>query len=177
MLVVLPLTEAFLNAMPIHMTDMKWRFGFAGIVSSSILLPFAGFVMAFALSLAFEQPRLQRTISLVSFAICGILVAAALLFVLDAVQLRLQVRPQAQTAFYNASLLALIRYFAAIVGSAVLAVAAWRSSRHGLESRRSTDARIAFAQWVSPRVREAGDASAAEDENITSPGAKSGRVE
>jgi hypothetical protein len=138
MLIALPLAEVMLSAMPTHFGTMSWRFGIAGLLSRSLLLPVAGLVVAFGLSLAFGQPWVQRSISLASFIVSGLLIVLLVLFLLDAVQLRAEVRPDARAAFNYASLLAFVRLVSAIVAVTVIAGSSWRSSRNAFRGREAT---------------------------------------
>src|SRR5690606_28566557 len=67
-----------------------------------------------------------------------VLGAADALFVLDALQMRAQVRQQAQAAFDFATVLALIKITASFIVAAILTFAAWRAVRASRKPKSET---------------------------------------
>ena len=71
----------------------------------------------------------MRVIAVLSGIAVAILVGTAGLFLLDAVQMRTQVQPQAKLAFDVASAVALGKYGLGMLVLSALAVSGWRASR------------------------------------------------
>jgi hypothetical protein len=59
------------------------------------------------------------------------------MFVLDAVQMRAQVRPQAKTAFDVASLIALGKFMLGLMVLGAFTISGWKASRNELSAGRS----------------------------------------
>jgi predicted metal-binding membrane protein len=108
---------------------VSWRFGAVGIFSRALMTPLFGFFTLFALSLAFEHRRVTRTLAVISGVLVVCIAGGMLFFVLDAIQMRVQVRPEAVRTFDVATIAALAKYGAAIIVGLGFAIPGWKASR------------------------------------------------
>lgn len=152
LLVFFPLLDTALSVWPLKPGDVLWRFGAVGLLSRSLMTPILGLLVAFSVAYLREQPRVVRTLSVLSGVTAIAIVLATGVFILDALQMRVQVQPGARSGFDMATAAALVKY---ALGALVLmgfAVAAWRASgRVALDQRRErgTDRVLVSAR---PRV-------------------------
>ena len=166
-LFLLPLAEILATSWPLRFGTVSWRFGAAGLVSSAVLMQMLGALIAVAVAggvLAFVIMALlfdQRVMQRVLLVLCGmaalVLVGMAALFLLDALQMRGQVRPQLVRAFDVATLLALTKQGVAFLGALGLGFALWRSLRAGARHavRLGRDAKGTLPLIVSASARAA----------------------
>lgn len=136
--VLFPLFDAFVDVLPLRGGLVSWRFGAAGTFSGAIMTPTFGLVLAFVTAVVLGQRITQRIIAVLSLIASIILVGAALLFVLDALQVRADVRPEAMTPFAVVSAAALAKIVLTAVVTTVLGIAAWKSSRKTAKGRGGT---------------------------------------
>lgn len=129
LLIVIPLLDTLLSALPIRAGTLNWRFGALGLFSRALMTPLLGLLVAFAVSLLLDHKSVQRGL-LVLAALGVLLLALALpLFVLDAVQLRASVRAEVTSPFDLAMILALGKYIAALAALVLLGRSCWKASR------------------------------------------------
>jgi hypothetical protein len=143
LLVLVPLGEMTLYVLPLRLADPAWRFGAVGYFSNALLTPLLGLALAGALALVLRQRRIVRTIAVVLLAAAALLTGSMVVFVLDALEMRASVVPDAKTAFDVASAQALAKIVLVTIVSFVLGVGGWRSPRHRRERRHTTRSRKA----------------------------------
>lgn len=136
LLALFPLVDTALSILPLRVGEVSWRFGATGLVSRALMTPLLGVLLAFAVALLLEHRRVLRTISVLMGVAAAALVGAFLLFVLDFLQMRGQVNPQARVAFDVASLVALGKYALGLIVALAFAVAGWKASRRGRAAAR-----------------------------------------
>ena len=127
---VLPsLLEFALLSYPYEFGSPQRRFGAIGLIFNSVMFsPIVGLVVAVLASLQLGHRRTTRTLAIVAFVFAVLLVIAAPFFVLDFLQLRASVVPQAKRAFDWTT--AKASFTGALMCLTLLAVGigAWRSS-------------------------------------------------
>lgn len=160
MLVLLPLAELFVSIWPLQPGVVRWRFGAVGLLSGALLVPILGIVLAYALAVLLEHRMMQRIIALLSGLVAVALVAAAAGFVLDALQMRVEVRPQAHRSFDMASVLGLGKMLLAMVALVSLGVAGWRSARVGAPERGARKKGVAAPVMARPAAEARVEAAA-----------------
>lgn len=115
MFFVVPLLDAIKTVWPVHVDQVRWRFGAMGTLSNFILTPLLAILIAMALALTCKHRRLRRilvwTCSLSATALAMLL----LLFVLDFLQIRTTVLPQFRHAMDITSLTVLGKLLLTVV--------------------------------------------------------------
>jgi hypothetical protein len=129
LVVVIPFAEGVITVLPLRPGAVAWRFGAAGVLSSSLLTPLLGLLLLAVIALLLDHRIVLRAVAVVSALSCLLLIGSATLFVLDAVQLRTAVVAEAKETYDAASVQALLKQCAVLAGAAALAVAAWRASK------------------------------------------------
>jgi hypothetical protein len=128
-LIFIPLLDTALPTLPPRLGDVGWRFGTAGLFSRAAMTPLLGLFIVLLLATYFRQRRVIRVVAI----LCGVLslaiVAGVVLFGLDAVQMRRQVRPEALRSFDVASVLAVFKYLWAWLVLVIVAVLGLKASR------------------------------------------------
>jgi hypothetical protein len=135
LLILFPLLDTALSVFPPRFGEVAWRFGATGIFSRTLMTPLLGLLLAFAVALLREQRKMQRAIAIVSALAAVVVIGAMGMFVLDAVQMRVQVRPQAKTAFDVASLVALGRFTLGLLILVAFAISGWQASQRDATAR------------------------------------------
>ena len=129
------LLEFALLSYPYEFGSPQRRFGAIGLIFNSVMFsPIVGLLVAIFASVQLGHRRTTRTLAVVAFVIAALLVIAAPFFVLDFLQLRAQVVPQAKRAFDWTS--AKASFTGALMCLTVLAIGigAWRSSGTAAQS-------------------------------------------
>jgi hypothetical protein len=130
LLVLVPLSEMTLRVWPLRMGEPSWRFGAVGLFSNALMTPLLGLTFAGMLAFIYGHRRTIRTLSVV-LGVAGLLLTiAGGMFILDALQMRASVVPEAKLAFdvASAQALAKIGIFATI--GFVMAIGGWRSTTY-----------------------------------------------
>ena len=123
------LLEFALLSYPYEFGAPQRRFGAIGLMFNSVMFsPIVGLLVAIVASLQLGHRRVTRTLAIVAFILAALLIIAAPFFVLDFLQLRAQVVPQAKRAFDWTT--AKASFTGALMCLTVLAIGigAWRSS-------------------------------------------------
>ena len=129
------LLEFALLSYPYEFGTPQRRFGAVGLIFNSVMFsPIVGILVAIFASIQLGHRRTTRTLAIVAFVIAALLIVAAPFFVLDFLQLRASVVPQAKRAFDWTT--AKASFTGALMCLTVIAIglAAWRSSGTGVTS-------------------------------------------
>jgi hypothetical protein len=135
LLILFPLLDTALSVFPPRFGEVAWRFGATGLFSRALMTPLLGLLLAFAVALIRDQRKMQRAVAVVSAVVAVVIIGAVGLFVLDAVQMRSQVRPQAKTAFDIASLVALGKFVLGLMILVAFTISGWKASRRDATAR------------------------------------------
>jgi hypothetical protein len=124
-----PLMEYLLVSMPYRLGNTQWRFGAVGLfVNSFAFSPLLGLALALFASVQLGHRRTARVFSVLAI-IAGVGILLALpLFLLDFLQVRAGVNPQAKLAFTLTSTKAAISGVIMGVTGLALGIAGWRST-------------------------------------------------
>jgi hypothetical protein len=160
MLVLLPVAEFVISVWPIQASVVRWRFGAVGLFSGALMVPILGIFIAYAAALLLEHRAVQRAISVLSGVMVLVLVVAAAGFVLDALQMRGQVRSEALRAFDAASAMGLAKMSLAMFTMLSLSVSGWRSARVGAPEKRARKNRVTAPVMARPAAESAAVESA-----------------
>jgi hypothetical protein len=136
MLIAIPLFDASMSVFPFALGSEQWRFGAIGLISNAFIIPAAGLLIALVTALTFGHFGFLRVLGfLCLFGSAGFFILL-LLFVLDSVQVRMNITPQAKLAFVVASITAGAKLILASITLIFI-------GRAGLKSRQGTDRAVA----------------------------------
>lgn len=108
-LLAIPPIDTIMQILPVRMADPRWRYGAFGLLSNSLMLALAGFLIIMVTAGYFDHRRTQRLLGILSLVVAGVFVIAAGLFALDVLQLHKEVVPNAQVAYKVGSITAFIK--------------------------------------------------------------------
>ena len=112
---------------------VSWRFGFLGLMSGALLLPLLGALLASVTARLVRHRRIALLLAIGCGIVALLLLGMMMLFVLDAVQLRGQITPQATRVFDPPVVKSLVFQVLMLVVLGMLAQAnlrGWRGARH-----------------------------------------------
>jgi hypothetical protein len=128
-LIVIPPFDTVMQLMPLRPGDPRWRFGAFGLLSNAMMIPMVGLLLAFIAATVYEHLRTRQLLGLLAvltaFGVGGLFV----LFGLDALQIRQDVRPNAQLAVKVASVTAAAKAILGLITLAGFAFAAFRGAK------------------------------------------------
>jgi hypothetical protein len=102
-LIVLPLFDAAMSTVPFRPGNVQWRFGAIGLLSSTLLTPGLGSLLAVVTAVTLQHVLVQRILAILSWVAAAAVLALLVLFTLDALQTRPMVRPEMRMAYIVAS--------------------------------------------------------------------------
>lgn len=163
LMIVMPLGETLLSIWPLRMGEAAWRFGAAGLFSRALMTPLLGLVLLWVIAFLLGHRRAVITTAVVAALGALVLALAEGMFVLDAVQMRAQVREEAKLAFDLASLLALFKIGMSFLVASVLAWGSWKMTRgvHGVRAPRENRSAALMRDRLQRQEAEAPLAAAA----------------
>jgi hypothetical protein len=126
-LILYPILDTVLAVWPLRATESTWRFGATGLLSRTLMTSSLGLLLTMVIALVAGHRMALRAASVASAVAAVTLLALTGMFMLDALQTRATVNPQAKTAFDVASAVALIKTVVGAALAAGLAVGGWRS--------------------------------------------------
>ena len=109
LLVVLPALDLLLNVWPLQPGDFRWRFGVVGLLANFLLTPLLGVALLSGTAALAAAPTARRVVGAVNVAGAVLLALALGLFLLDLVQLRPTLRPEALPSFDVANARAMLK--------------------------------------------------------------------
>jgi hypothetical protein len=136
-LALIPPIDSLLGVLPFRVGDPRWRFGAFGVVSNTLVFSLTGLLIGFLATTIFDHARFRRILGIVTAAAAFVLAAGWMLFLLDALQVRNDVKPAAAFAFKVATTTATLKALLAMVTLASLAVASFRTRRAASSSKAS----------------------------------------
>jgi hypothetical protein len=144
-LILIPIMDAAAETWPLHFSNAQWRFGALGLLSNALMMPSVGILIVLGVAIAAEHDRFLRLSGWLC-AVCAALVVFALAaFVLDAIQTRVNVRPEALTSFLVASMTAAGKMILVIVTLVTCAIAGTRTARTTAPQRSARPATVLVA--------------------------------
>lgn len=138
-IVAFPAMEFVLSILPLSATVLSWRVGVAGLLARSSLTPLVGLVIILGTATLLEHRWVQRAVMVVAMLGAVAYLLTALLFVLDLLQFRVDVRQIAKRAYDASSAVVLLKLLAEACvlaafgasGRSLTRRAAARAARHG----------------------------------------------
>jgi hypothetical protein len=135
LLVLFPLGDFILAAVPTANRGIAWRFGALGLLSGALFIPTVGIVAALTVAVRQVHRGVMRTIGVVAAVIAVLLLAATILFILDTLQMRPQVNPVQRGRFLLASGYALVKFTILMGVNALVARSAFQAAREAIVPR------------------------------------------
>jgi cytochrome bd-type quinol oxidase subunit 2 len=141
LLILSPLLDLATAVWPVRPTEVSWRFGTFGLITSALITPILGLAVLQGVAAFLEKFRAVRVVSAVNVLV-GVLLVGTALFLLDAVQLRGTVTEAAKQSYDAAALKALVTALLEVVvvlwiGIVGMRVASADSKRAGSRDRGS----------------------------------------
>ncbi|MFN2317805.1 MAG: hypothetical protein ABR551_07705 [Gemmatimonadales bacterium] len=124
-----PLADLAAGIGSLNVSVVQWRFGTTGLLSSALILPITGLVFWFAAAVILEQRRALQVLFGVALTMLVLIAGALVLFTLDALQVRIQVRQDAKRSYDLASMKAAMTLGSELVVLAVLALTTFRAAK------------------------------------------------
>jgi hypothetical protein len=142
-----PVTDLVTNALPLQLGNVRWRYGFLGLLGSYLLTPSVGIFVASGVAYALRHRRTLRVLSVLELIIAIALLAAMAMFVLDLMQVRGTRPEEARAATLVGGVITLCKEGTAAGVLAILGVGAWRTAgRMPRERGGASDAGIVMRQ-------------------------------
>lgn len=148
LLCIAPLLDLAAGVGSINPGEVPWRFGALGLLSGALVLPMVGLGLLLTASVLLDQPGLTRVIG--GLAALGLLVilAVIVIFALDALQVRAQIRQEAKRPFDLATVKALATYALESLVALTLAIQSFKLARSASAQK---GARKAASPLVVPK--------------------------
>lgn len=136
MLVIVPLVTSGQVLWPLHLSDIRWRYGAANSLSSMLIMPFLGLALMALMARATENKNVSRLVGLFSAVFVIGLLGSLALFALDALQLKTIVTSAQEEAFQATSARIVLSTLIFTVGFFVLMITAFKSQRPAIPASR-----------------------------------------
>jgi len=111
-IVAFPALEFVLTILPLSPTVLSWRVGAVGLLARSSLTPLVGLVIILGIATLLEHVWVQRAVMVVGLVGAAAFLLTALLFALDLVQFRGDVRETAKRAYDASSAVVVLKLLA-----------------------------------------------------------------
>ena len=121
LLIATPSIDFITSVLPLRPSNIEWRFATVGLLSGFVLTPLLGVVLAMVVALQAGHTRFQRVIAVLNAGLAVVFSITVVLFLLDIVQLRSAVQPEARSAFQGAAAKAVLKHLTFIVALGWLA--------------------------------------------------------
>lgn len=128
LMIATPLAETLMVALPIRLSQVGWRFGTIGLLSRALMTPLLGVLLALGIALLLEHRAMLRVLMVATGVGAFVLAAMIGLFLMDGLQMRVQIPVEARPAFDLATLSSALKHGAAVV---VLGIFSWSARRGG----------------------------------------------
>lgn len=150
-LLLIPIGDVAVAVFPWRMMEPRWRFGATGVVSNALLLPLAGLLIGFVVSVIAEHRLIRKLTGVTGLLAAMVCVLLLVVFGLDAVQTRAAVRPEMRAGFATAAIGAAFKICMATVVFGAVAYAALARQ----QVRLSAPGEIPLFSGTSARARDA----------------------
>src|SRR5262245_56231083 len=85
-LICIPPFDAVMQVLPVKPGDPRWRWGTFGLLSSAMMIPLVGFLIAFVVASVFEHNRFKKVLGVIALLIAVGTAGGFVIFGLDALQ-------------------------------------------------------------------------------------------
>lgn len=142
LLILFSLVDYLGNAWPFLPGDVSWRYGIVGMMSTYLVSPLLGCLIASATAAWLTQPRVSRLLGAAMAVVGAFLLVALGGFVLDSLQVRSATAPEAKWVTTTSFLLASGKILLAALALATLALGNFRAAAAAPQGRSSKGAPI-----------------------------------
>lgn len=129
LLLLIPMMDYLGNAWPFRPGAVDWRYGVIGMVSTYLLSPLLGLLIASAAAAWLQQPRISRTLGVLIWLGAILLLVALGSFVLDSLQVRSAAPADARWVTTTSFILASAKILAASLTLMILGRGNLRAAR------------------------------------------------
>lgn len=127
--IITPLIDVVTNVWPMEPGNIQWRFGFFGVASNYLVSGLFG-VLLLALAAAWAAQRGVMMVAIILAAFGGLLLLGlALLYGLDVLQLRSNVRPEAEFPFKVGAMKSFFKMVTTGLALLMIAVGTWKARK------------------------------------------------
>lgn len=140
LLFFIPFFDVTMSVAPWVWANPQWRFGAIGLFSNALMLPASGALIAVATAVAFGHLKAQRAFGIVAWLIVVMVLVASVMFALDAVQTKSQIKPEMMLSYRVSTLTATCKLVLGMVAFALM----------GRACRLDRNARVAISE--TPRL-------------------------
>jgi hypothetical protein len=126
---IFPLVELGANLSPWHPGLLTWRFAFAGLLSSTIVVPILVLLFIYAFGLSAGDRKVVVACGIIAAVIALLLVGSAGSFALDALQMKRRVSATKAAQFDTATVLAMIKFTLYAIATVVMSASIFRTLR------------------------------------------------
>lgn len=123
------LADLLLSVQPMRPGAVQWRFGVVGLAANAVVAPLVLLLLLATYAWWMGDRRVLMSTSVISGLLVLLLVLGIGAFVLDGLQMRRQVRPEALPRFDTATVQALGKMLLASIGAGLLSVGAFQAAR------------------------------------------------
>lgn len=128
LLVFWPLADLVTNTMPFQVGNVRWRYGFAGLMAGFLHTPILGLVLATLVAFWQRSRATLRTLAVVQLVGAAILVLVMVTFALDVVQVRTTRPPDSLPSFLAGAGISEAKHFTAFLALLLLGIGSWRTA-------------------------------------------------
>lgn len=138
LLIIMPPVDALLNVMPLDPTNERWRFGAVGALTGTTPIPLLGFVLALALAQIRDHRMTQRIIGWIGWIMVILLIGSLVMFILDFIQTRADVRIEFRDAMDTAAFIAMTKIIINVAGLILIGRSGIGGPKPSRRSKRSS---------------------------------------
>ena len=124
-----PVVDVVANVSPMEPGSIQWRFGAVGIMSNYLISAIFGLLLGTLLAAATGRRTMLWVFATLNIVTALVLLATALLFGLDVLQLKNVVRPEAAAMFKIGSAKAAFKIVTAAIALLMLGIGGFRTAR------------------------------------------------
>ena len=146
-----PLVDLVTNVWPLRVGDVQWRYGAVGLGSGFLLTPLLGLALIAALATIQSNAFALRVAGVVGLLAAVVLGAVTLLFVLDALQVRVGIQAPDRAFFRTAVLRAFGKNLLGAIAFGALGIGAIGTAKKAKKAARERKRRGAGSEEVLVR--------------------------
>jgi hypothetical protein len=120
LLFFIPFFDAMMSVAPWVWGNPQWRFGAIGLLSNALMLPASGALIAVATAVGLGHFKTQRALGIVAWLLVLLVFVSAVMFALDAVQTKSQIRPEMMLSYRVSTLTATCKLVLGMIAFALL---------------------------------------------------------
>lgn len=134
LLVVIPIVDLTLRLWPLQVSQVPWRFGATGILTTTIVTPLLGILIGGAVAFRAAHRRVVRALAVITIMGMLFLLVLTGLYVLDALEVRRITMPEALYVFDVTAVQAFLKLCLVITIAGLLGIGGWTSAKAGRSS-------------------------------------------